>query len=975
VTALFADLVGSTELAERLDPEDAREVLGSAVRRIIAAVDEYGGTVKDLAGDGVLALFGAPKAHEDDAERAVLCGLRIVEAIRGDATLEVRVGIESGLAVVGAVGGGSHVEYGAVGDAVNTASRLQAHAEPGSVLVGAETRKAVEQRFEWGPAVRLTLKGKSRPAVAATAIRSAPAVDVRRRSTILLGRTHELAALTDAIAELQASRGGVLLVDGAAGIGKSRLVAECRARLDGVTWFEGHCRSYAEATPYALYQDLLLRRLGLRVEDAAERKRAALGSDAQLLAPVLGLQDTSSSGLDPSELQRRTFDAMLSFVGRSAPAAVAVEDLHWADPTSIALTERLLELATSAPVLVIATRRSEVEGPSQRLFEDARGQVLHLGPLPAGSDRALINAIVGDALPEDVTASLLEVSEGNPFFLEQQVEALVDQGSLRLEDGSWRFVGEGRAEVPATVEKVVLSRLDRLDADVRDTLVSASVLGRTFEECLLARVTGRAMVAEDLDSLVAAGLVERLRASGELRFAHAIIQEAAYRTLLREARRDLHRRAGEAAEEAGGEGGSRAAMIGHHFAEAGEAQRAVPYLLRAGDLARDAYANAEAISSYTRALALLDAGSPLEPGLLVRLGDVYRLVGRHEDARDTLERAFAAGASDDALWAAQLHVQLGRVDDELHRYERALERWDAAERELAKITRDAPGRWDAWFDIQDHRMTTLYWLGDTEALAQLVSRIRPEIEEHASRAQQGEFFGRLAQVRLRQNRYVADAEVVEYARAAFAAVAEDGKRDACAWERFALGFALVFADELDEAKDLLETALADAERMGDARLRSRCLTYLLVIARKRGDCAYAAETIDAVSEAARVARLPEYEAIALANGAWVAWRAGDGEATVEQGRAALELWSTLPVRYWYDWMAAFPLAGVAFARGDVSTAVELLRATLAEPQQPLPQALAGAVEGVVEAADRDDCERTAALLERALGLARELSYL
>lgn len=972
VTALFADLVGSTELAEGLDPEDARELLGKAIRRIIAAVDEYGGTVKDLAGDGVLALFGAPTAHEDDAMRAVLCGLRIVT---GDGGPSVRVGIESGIAVVGAVGGGSHVEYGAVGNAVNTAARLQAQAEPRSVLVGPETRKAVEPLFEWGPTIRLTLKGKSRPTLAATAICSARAVDARKRSTLLVGRTDELAVLAEAVAELRSSRGGVLLIDGEAGIGKSRLVAECRALLDGVTWFEGHCRSYAEAIPYGLYRDLLHRWLGLRVEDDFARMQAALGDDTSLLAPVLGLPAPSSSGLDPSELQRRTFAAVLSFLARSAPAAVVLEDLHWADATSIALTEHLFEFAAAVPILVVATRRSEEAGPSRRLFERAQGRTLHLEPLSAGSDRELIDAIAGATLPEDLAASLLEVGEGNPFFLEQQMEALLDQGSLRLDHGSWRFVGDGRVEIAPTVEKVVLSRLDRLDAGARETLVSASVLGRTFEAPLLARVTGRSTLAEELESLVRAGLVERFEAPGELRFAHAIIQETAYRTLLREARRDLHRRAGEAAEQmTDRDAGTQAAMIGHHFAEAGDAPRAIPYLIRAGDLARDAYANAEAISSYTRAVALLDQASPLESELLESLGDVYRLVGRHEDARETLERAVTAAEPADAVRAARLQLQLGRVDDELHRYEGALERWDAAERELARTSDETPDWWDTWFDVQDHRMTTLYWLGNMAALAQLAARIRPQIEARATLAQRGEFFGRLAQARLRRNRYIADAEAIEYARTAFAAVVEDGREDAIAWERFALGFALVFSDELEEAQNLLETALADAERMGDARLRSRCLTYLLVIARKQGDCVRAAGTLEAVVEAARLARLPEYEAIARANAAWVAWRSGDHDATVEHGRAALELWASLPVRYWYDWMAAFPLAGVASARGDVPAAVEQLRATLAELQQPLPPALSSAVEAVVAAADRND-PGAAALLGRALELARELSYL
>src|SRR5262245_13050353 len=306
VTAMFADLVGSTTLAERMDPEDAKVIVNDAVTRAIAAVEAFGGTVKDLAGDGVLALFGAPTAHEDDPERAVRSGLKIVADLGvyavevaqawGADGFGVRVGVDTGPVALGPLGGGARVEYAAFGDTVNTAARLQAAAEPGTVLVGAATHRVTEPLFEWGPRREVELKGKADPVMAHPAVRPlAMAGKVRGLAgvqTSLVGRDRELAVAGEAVRDVLAGRGGILLVTGEAGIGKSRLVLEARdlfeeSETEGLTprWLEGRCVSYGESLPYWPFRDLIRDWLGSGPDDPELRVRVGL---RRALDPLFG---------------------------------------------------------------------------------------------------------------------------------------------------------------------------------------------------------------------------------------------------------------------------------------------------------------------------------------------------------------------------------------------------------------------------------------------------------------------------------------------------------------------------------------------------------------------------------------------------------------------------------------------------------------------------------------------------------------
>jgi ABC-type oligopeptide transport system substrate-binding subunit/class 3 adenylate cyclase len=691
VTALFADLTGSTQLGETLDAEDAKLVVGEAVARMVHAVEEFGGTIKDLAGDGILALFGAPVTHEDDPERAVRAALRIVHTIRdyGDEVgrawridgFVARAGLSTGPVVVGAVGGGSRIEYGAVGDTINTASRLQSSAEAGEVLVGAETKRLVERLFDWGPSRSFDLKGKAQPVEAFAALDAADAEQVRpeRLEARLVGRDQELVQAHEAVDAALTGAGGVLFVTGEAGIGKSRLTAELRAYVEDTdaphgapVWLEGRCVSYGESLPYWPFRDLLRRWIGVSVDDADLRVRLALRREVErLFGPLAGevypylgaildltLEPDAHARLaelSPEALQYRTFEVVVSLLSRLAedgPVFVLLEDLHWADATSVQLAESLVPLTEDAAVLLIVTQRPEREHASWRVRELASREYPHrtgdvaLQALSGEAGAELLDALVGaETLPADVRARVLEASEGNPFFLEELVRSLADAGALVQKDETWRFDHETEVELPPTVEKVVLARIDRLAPDCREVLVAASVLGRHFGLALLEGVAGDCDPRAALHELQRLDLVreERRWPQPEYRFKHALIQEGAYRTLVGGRRRALHRKAAEWLEERSTTGEEESlGLLAHHWLAAEDWEKAISYLVRAGDKARQEYALDEAIEHYRALLPLLEERERRQEAALVlfKLALALHTSLRFAEANRAYQRAF-----------------------------------------------------------------------------------------------------------------------------------------------------------------------------------------------------------------------------------------------------------------------------------------------------------------------------------------------
>jgi len=694
VSALFADLVGSTALAERLDPEELRLLVGEAVARIVHTVEGFGGTVKDLAGDGVLALFGAPVTHEDDPERAVRAGLRIVREIDAYALdvaagwgLEgfgVRVGISTGPVILGPVGAGSRVEYGAHGDTVNTAARLQGAAEPGTVLVAETTARLVGPLFDWGPERPLDLKGKTGPTTARQAIAVGDTPGRRGLSELhgrMVGRDRELRQGGEAIEAVLAGAGGILLVTGEAGIGKTRLVAELRERFEQAEgpagreplWLEGRCVSYGESLPYWPFRDLLREWLGTGADDPELRVRLALRRKADALfgeradevhpylAALLGVTLEPAAALrlgelSPEALQYRTFEvvgALLARLAADRPVAVVLDDLHWADSTSTQLAAQLLGLTDRAALLLVLTLRPEHDHPAWTAMQEAarslphRTRELALESLPGDAGRLLLETLVGPGiLPEELEARILADADGNPFYLEELAGSLVSAGALVREGAGWRFDHEVPIEIPPTVEKVILARIDRLPAAHHEVLTAAAVLGRKFGLPLLEGVTGgNGTLRESLTELQRLDLLREGRRwpQPEYRFRHALIQEAAYRTLLAERRTTLHRRAALWLEDRYAENEEEAfGLLAHHWQQAEDEDKAVEYLSRAADSARREWALDEAIEHYRALLRILERrGATQEMALvLFKLALALHVSLRFSEANAVYRRAF-----------------------------------------------------------------------------------------------------------------------------------------------------------------------------------------------------------------------------------------------------------------------------------------------------------------------------------------------
>jgi class 3 adenylate cyclase/tetratricopeptide (TPR) repeat protein len=705
VTVLFCDLVDFTASSDAADPEDVRARLRPYHSRVREEIERYGGTVEKFIGDAVMAVYGAPVVHEDDAERAVRSGLRILEAIaelnEGDSTpaLQVRIGIATGEAVVTL---GARPEQGegmVAGDVVNTAARLQGVAPIGGIAVGEQTYRTTAAAFEYAALEPAAVKGKEKPVVMwrPMAPRSRLGADVaRRHATELVGRDLERRLVVDAFERAVRDRIPQLVtIVGEPGVGKSRIVSELLGHVDAtpylVRWRQGRCLPYGDGVTFWALGEIVKAEAGILETDAEEAAVAKLeaalpaGQDRdwirQRLLPLIGIEATSSADREELFTAWRRF---LEALADATPSVFVFEDLHWADDAMLSFLEHLADWVEGVPMVIVATARPELfEGHPTWAANVRNAARIDLTPLSEAETAQLISTLLEQAvLPVEVQALMLERAGGNPLYAEEYVRLLRDRGLL-VRRGRIVALAEG-AEIPFPegVQALIAARLDTLSPVRKAMLRDAAVIGKVFWAGAVAAMGKRDLraVLEDLHELTRKELVRAIRNSSmegeaEHAFWHVLVRDVAYGQIPRVARAERHRRAAAWIESIAGERvEDHAEILAYHYTTALELARAagaagfadletgaLRFLLMAGGraLALDV---AKAEAYFASALAFVPAGHPERPIVLVRWADAARQVNRHLEANAALVEAIGLlRERGDALAAARAMTTLANV--------------------------------------------------------------------------------------------------------------------------------------------------------------------------------------------------------------------------------------------------------------------------------------------------------------------------
>jgi len=709
VTVMFADVCGFTSMSEQLDPEDVHGIMDRAFDVILAAVHRYDGTINQFLGDGVMALFGAPVAHEDHANRALHAALDIqkelgplVEDVQRTHGVQfrMRMGLNTGLVVVGAIGKDLRMDYTAVGDTTNLAARLMALATPGQIVVSGRTHLVRDRSFTFDDLGRHAVKGKSEPvqAYALIGIRQRTRLEVsrERKLTPLFGRGAELGRLVDAYERATDGRGSIVFLVADPGAGKSRLLYEFLRGLDDsqVLELETICASYGRAIPYRPVLELLRRYLGLTEAMSADQVRtraaqclAALDLQGEerlvLLTHFLGVSAPSEflTRVSAAELKERTRDLVCDVFLRASETTsvvLVVENVHWADASSLEVFAHLARGIARHQILLTVTARPGFTAP---WLEPPAAELMRLTALDIRDMEAMIRSLLGaDTIARDLLELLVDKGDGNPLYVEEFVLQLRETGGIMVDAGVARL-GRTDVKVPPTIQDIIAARVDRLAASPKVALQGAAVIGRRFGVSLLSQVVEVPPdeTAPELRELHASDFIFPSATDPELMysFKHALTQDVVYAGLLERRRRQYHRAAGRGLEQLyAGHIDDVVELLVYHFARSGDDDKAVDYGLAAAEKAQRRWAHTEALAFFEETLKRLSAMPDTEANRLRRIDVVVKqaelmfALGRHAEhvaalvaVRELVDAADAPRRAAWYYWTGFLHSLTGARPD------------------------------------------------------------------------------------------------------------------------------------------------------------------------------------------------------------------------------------------------------------------------------------------------------------------------
>ena len=670
VTVLFSDITGSTSLGELLDPESLRDVMSRYFDLARTVVLRHGGTVEKFIGDAVMAVFGVPAAHEDDALRAVRAATEIRgnlsalndELERGSGVrLETRTGVNSGEVVAGDPSSGQSFVSG---DTVNVAARLEQAAQPGEILIGAGTLSLVRDAVRVEETEPLPLKGKAEPVPAFRLldVLTGAAPFARRLDSPIVGRDDELRQVLEAFDRVEGGRSCELLtIVGEAGVGKSRLTTEVLSRLtDHATVLEGRCLPYGEGITFWALAEMVRRAAGIDEDDPPAHALAKIAGllngndDAALIrdrvGAAIGLSDAAGAIEETFWAARRLLEVLTA----ARPVVAVFDDIHWAEPTLLDLLQYVAGFSREHPLLVLCMARPELR--ETRPEWDRAGTVITLSPLDPATSEDLIQNLIGSArLPAQIRDLIVEAAEGNPLFVEEMLRKLIDDGVLRRDDGAWVATADlSRLSAPGTIQALITARLDRLQDEERAVIQRAAVVGQVFFWGAVTELSpehARSAVGTNLQTLQRKELIrpEASSFAGQdaFRFSHLLVRDAAYESMPKRSRADLHERFASWLESvAGHRVAEYEEIVGYHLEQAHRyvielgppgdrsrtlGEKASSLLAKAGRAALDRGDVPAALNLLTRALELVGADSPARPGVLVDLSLSLGLSGDLND--------------------------------------------------------------------------------------------------------------------------------------------------------------------------------------------------------------------------------------------------------------------------------------------------------------------------------------------------------
>ncbi len=706
VAVLFVDAVNFTHLSASLDAESVFKLINDFLGLLVACVHRYDGLVDKFTGDGLMAVFGAPVAHENDAELAVRTALDMLRATaefapiaqtRLGAPLQIRIGINCGPCVAGILGTKMQAAYTVIGETVNLAARLESHAQPGHILVSERVYSQTRALFNYLALGETSIRGLDLP-LQIYDVLSERAMPLSVRGLagarpIFLGHDSELVQLAAVRgAFLERRQGQVVVIRGEAGIGKTRLVAEWLATLmpDQCTLFQGRGLPYAQGTGYGIFRSLLRDALRTMPTGLQGLERYSSPDLRPHLRAILGLrleagEQSALSQLEPEQIKKLTVLAMREWVlnlSMERPLILVLEDFHWADDLSHDMLNALLPLTREAALLLCIITRPQPEMPltwPTALTKDSiAGLVLteiNINPLSAEESRALLGNLINlRELPETMIQLLLTRAEGNPFYIEEFVRTLIERELVHAKNGQWELnsiVSAETLEIPTTLRGLMMARVDRLPEDLRAVLRDAAVIGLQFSANLLNEVRrrqqGSANVLPALERLTEMGLLVERHEAGEpvYAFRHILTQETIYSSLLRSQRPLLHRSIAEAIEHLYAANlASYIEVLALHYDRAGERNKALIYMLQAGELARQRFANREALEYYSRALQLaqhIETYADARRQANIGLGDVNQHIGNYEEAVACYRAALESQTESALEESAEVMLKLGQV--------------------------------------------------------------------------------------------------------------------------------------------------------------------------------------------------------------------------------------------------------------------------------------------------------------------------